>query len=191
MQLFTSMLPSNQRSDTPVQQTRSGRISRPPINPPPRPLLQTLATADQSATAIRTPLEDSAPQVGVTPNYEALYQAMNDGVAGNAGQLGQADGGFWRGGDDPIAASSWIGHTPTPEETLAKWRKRKREVSDTEEDSGSGLEDDTPGRYGVDAGSGLPLPAWPLPPSGPKSRKNMPRDELLARRRARNRVAGE
>jgi hypothetical protein len=34
------------------------------------------------------------------------------------------------------------------------------------------------------------LPPYPWPPSGPNSRKAMPRDEILARRRARNRVAG-
>ena len=35
------------------------------------------------------------------------------------------------------------------------------------------------------------LPAWPLPPSGPGGRRRMPKDELLARRRARNRLSGE
>lgn len=35
------------------------------------------------------------------------------------------------------------------------------------------------------------LPPFPAPPSGPNSRKGMGKDEMLARRRARNRVAGK
>lgn len=35
------------------------------------------------------------------------------------------------------------------------------------------------------------LPIWPLPPTGRGGRKQMPKDEMLARRRARNRLAGE
>jgi hypothetical protein len=40
-------------------------------------------------------------------------------------------------------------------------------------------------------GKGVVLPEWPLPPQGPGSRLAMSAEEIAARRRARNRVAGE
>jgi len=60
-----------------------------------------------------------------------------------------------------------------------------------EEDDLNNAESDTPQPNTLDESQlQNELPPYPLPPSGPNSRKSMPRDELLARRRARNRVAG-
>ncbi len=149
--------------NTPVQQTRSGRISRPPIIAPNHPLLQTLS------------------------GLEIIKASNGDEVMGQ-----EEEGRFW-GPDGEMRADD--GSQTTKSKSMSGSRvhgRKKRRASTTEEED----EDDTFSAgtdnlqpNGVEKGTNG-LPPYPLPPSGPNSRKNMPRDELLARRRARNRVAG-
>ena len=161
-QLLTNMLASY-IPNTPAQQTRSGRISRPPVASLDHPLLQTLVGTDPDQMTTKATRDELAR------NDSAQPWCMNAGVYPEA-------------------------HAPK----LIDGPGSKRSLSVMEEDEGSNLSvgDGTPqsnecGDEGdVDQKRRI-LPPYPLPPSGRNSRKSMPRDELLARRRARNRVAGE
>ena len=162
---------------TPFQQTRSGRISRPPLVPPSYNLLQALASEADS------------------PNFDALLHAVSGnghpGDANSAGHGGiQAQGstephtsqsraGFWHQNDatNGFEVANTLAEV---EQTANAKRGNKRALSS--------VEGDEEGESSLTGASNLP--AWPLPPMGPGGRKNMPKEELLARRRARNRVSG-
>jgi hypothetical protein len=86
------------------------------------------------------------------------------------------------------------GSTPMRKSGTSSKSKGKRSVpvddDDDDDEDEVGQERTSARPEGV--GQDIPgLPEWPLPPKGPRSRKTMPRDEMLARRRARNRVAGK
>ena len=123
---LTSMDQQGGASDTPFQQTRSGRISRPPAQPITDPSLDSLNDASGLGTA-----------------------AMSQ--------------------DDTTSGHTTVVETDFVQEPLAALAAL------------SALPKATPGN----------LPAWPLPPTGPGGRKRMPKEEMLARRRARNKESGE
>ena len=127
---------------TPYQQTRSGRISRPPVAPQ-YSLLQTLAA-----------------QFG-TPNFDSLLKEVSS-TSTNANNA---------------SASPVIG-------------------VDSNESSAQGNGNDygsskDGGNYYDSVDSEGEVPLWPLPPSGPGSRAAMSKEEIQARRKARNRMSGE
>ncbi|KAK4686397.1 hypothetical protein P7C73_g3723, partial [Tremellales sp. Uapishka_1] len=137
---------------TPMQQTRYGRISRPPLAAPNPNFLSDLETTE----AKRPP----APSTSSQQTYEALIQVERnwEDVLGDVG---------------PNWGAQTLAQAVDPRETS---------VSTGTDEEGPRI------AIGKD-GQPVALPAWPLPPSGPNSRKNMPKEEMLARRRARNRVA--
>ncbi|WWD16134.1 hypothetical protein CI109_100559 [Kwoniella shandongensis] len=213
--------------DTPVQQTRSGRISRPPVHPPSNPLQQFMyggggnlfgpnatggigsgitngggvGTSDSQLQAIKEALENVSAQADDTStSYDALMQAVGgDPNSSNSSRFWRnADlqsGSSWSGIDAQTLAQAaeasqrGLGHG-LPLNGKASSSSRKRSASAMESTEDESVESPGGKRYRV-SGDGEGLPAWPLPPTGKGGRKNMPRDELLARRRARNRVAAQ
>nr|XP_019013745.1 uncharacterized protein I206_01817 [Kwoniella pini CBS 10737]OCF52526.1 hypothetical protein I206_01817 [Kwoniella pini CBS 10737] len=240
--LSGSVAPSNITPDTPVQQTRSGRISRPPVYPPvPNPFQQFLhnqsstnhqvtvppiSTDQTQLQAIKDALENvtSANQnthglvdgtsMADAASYDELLQAVNNDSSSSTNSR------FWRNDNllnglpawtgieattlahaaespsDPTTSSAYgqrsLGHgLPNGKSFNAGDRKRSASVLDDtgDESLDSPISKRYNGAGSVDNAEGLP--EWPLPPTGKGGRKNMPREELLARRRARNRVAAQ
>ena len=180
-------------STTTYQQTRSGRISRPPVAPQYN-LLQALSaeidsgtgnfdallkalssgqTPGASTSAVNTagPVADSPSSVRIDPALSSVGvyphpsqpSTPADNMLDNHGQYATPR---------TPGENEWTTHH-THTQTLAD-AAHEQSMSPSGDESIKG-----------------DLPAWPLPPGGPGGRKNMPKDEMLARRRARNRVAGE
>lgn len=150
-------LPPQQNHDTAWQQTRSGRISRPPVQ----------------------------PQYDV---FQMFSSNGNMGMNGNGANLNidpifntapPAQYNFQNGGGD----ASWGAQT-LAEVSHGQGQGQGAEGNDREDENGS-----LSPQHEDSMESGLPM--WPLPPGGKGGRKGMPKDEMLARRRARNRLAGE
>ncbi|WVR05367.1 hypothetical protein IAU60_002381 [Kwoniella sp. DSM 27419] len=202
--------------DTPVQQTRSGRISRPPAHPLSNQLQQLLAgVAGSPAPA---PLPSSASMSGDT-QMQAIKDALENVTVPNDTDVGHYDALMQVVGADPNGASrfwrnadlnpAWggieattlaqaaetsqrpLGHglPPSTDRPVSARDGGKRSVSLM--DSAGEESTDSPDGKRLRGESTEGLPEWPLPPTGKGGRKNMPRDELLARRRARNRVAAQ
>ncbi|KAK8869604.1 hypothetical protein IAR55_000171 [Kwoniella newhampshirensis] len=224
--LSGSAIPSN-TPDTPIQQTRSGRISRPPVHPPPNPFQQLMyggggnlfgsnvagglgggmngsagtgnGTSDSQLQAIKEALENVSAQADDTTNYDALIQAVGGDPSSNSSRFWRnpdlQTGSSWSGVDAQTLAQATeasqrvLGHG-LPSNGKASSSSRKRSASAMESTEDESVESPGGKRYRISA-DGEGLPAWPLPPTGKGGRKNMPRDELLARRRARNRVAAQ
>ncbi|WRT67349.1 uncharacterized protein IL334_004320 [Kwoniella shivajii] len=218
-QLLSGSAIPNNTPDTPIQQTRSGRISRPPVyQPPANPLQQffdqshnqdishnlpptsTSIAGDQTQLqAIKDALENvtASNETADAASYDALLQAVNnDSSSGSR---------FWRNND---LLPNWTGieattlaqaaETIIPQRNLGHGLPNGKPISDGSRKRSASLMEstgdesgDSPGgkRFRGEEGEGLPI--WPLPPTGKGGRKNMPREELLARRRARNRVAAQ
>ncbi|OCF36627.1 hypothetical protein I316_01879 [Kwoniella heveanensis BCC8398] len=209
--LSGSALPT-MNQDTPVQQTRSGRISRPPVYPPVSQLQHLLANSssaipshtapvsgDTQIQAIKDALENvSASNQADSGHYDALMQAVAEDSSSSSR--------FWRNNDLANAAWSGIEASTLAQAAEASQRvlghglpptngdvrggsngKRGASAMDSMDDEST---DDLDGKR-QRIGDGEVLPEWPLPPTGKGGRKNMPREELLARRRARNRVAAQ
>ncbi|WVF71980.1 hypothetical protein IAT40_006791 [Kwoniella sp. CBS 6097] len=197
--------------DTPVQQTRSGRISRPPVYPPVSQLQHLFAnpssipphlapvSGDTQIQAIKDALENvSASNTGDSGNYDALMQAVAED--------NNSSSRFWRNSE--LGNPSWtgleagtlaqaaeasqriLGHgLPPPNGDARSGQNGKRGASGMDSMDEESMDDFDGKRQ--KSGDGEILPEWPLPPTGKGGRKNMPREELLARRRARNRVAAQ
>ena len=179
---------SGTNTHTPFQQTRSGRISRPPVNPPQYSLLQALA-AEADTPNFDSLLEavssgNKAKVSGSEPGVGALGGLGGESAVGPRNGMGmiyktkrdeRAD--LWGlAKDGESGGDSWTAQTLADAQNRAT-SKRHRPLELSTGDEGDGEDEERE------------LPQWPLPPSGPGGRKGMPRDEMLARRRARNRVA--
>nr|ODN95002.1 hypothetical protein L204_04347 [Cryptococcus depauperatus CBS 7855] len=209
--LYTQLLSSgsgnsvgpSQPPATPAQQTRYGRISRPPLHAPATPTHRESdgIQSDSQIQAIKDALENVVREEGDV-TYDSLPHAVSRQHSLSAGGIGDR---FWRNSE--ASSGGW------PAETLAQAQDvSSREafsrvaalganvtMSDAVGERGKGRlirkrdtselsqSDDQAKDQSEEDG----LPAWPLPPHGKGGRKNMPRDELLARRRARNRVAAQ
>ncbi|WVQ98935.1 hypothetical protein IAU59_006067 [Kwoniella sp. CBS 9459] len=211
-QLLSGSAVPSLNHDTPVQQTRSGRISRPPVYPPVSQLQHLFAnassapaphtapvTGDTQIQAIKDALENVSASTQADPSsYDALIQAVAEDP--------NSSSRFWRNND--LANPNWagieagtlaqaaeasqrvLGHgLPPSNGDVRSGNSGKRGVSTL--DSLDGESTDDPDNKRQRTADGEVLPEWPLPPTGKGGRKNMPRDELLARRRARNRVAAQ
>lgn len=202
MSLYTQLLSGSsggQPPATPVQQTRYGRISRPPIHAPGTPgRINEHGGSDSQIQAIKDALENVSQQEG---EGDVSYDSLVGAVVPSG-----AESRFWRPGGEGSGPTSWVGDA----ETLAQAADASHRAAlnraaamganvtgDAGEEQAKGnnrgttemsMSTDEDGRAPDKEGN---LPEWPLPPSGKGGRKNMPRDELLARRRARNRVAGD
>ncbi|OWT41408.1 hypothetical protein AYX14_00419 [Cryptococcus neoformans] len=200
--LYTQLLSGSsggQPPATPVQQTRYGRISRPPLHAPGTPgRMSEQGGSDSQIQAIKDALENVSQQEG---DGDVSYDSLVGAVVSSG-----PEGRFWRPGAEGSSATSWVGDA----ETLAQAADASHRAAlnraaamganvtgDTGEEQAKGnnrgatemsTSTDEDGRVPDKDGN---LPEWPLPPSGKGGRKNMPRDELLARRRARNRVAAQ
>ncbi|ORX33737.1 hypothetical protein BD324DRAFT_638412 [Kockovaella imperatae] len=130
-------------TDTPFQQTRSGRISRPPLQPIPFPFLQHLSGQINGG--------------GISANAGLYAQQYVDGFVPQNG-VPNLDPQFWSQPQMTLSGPSTQPASLSPDPAAGA------EMKDNAHD----------------------LPQWPLPPSGPGGRKKMPKDEMLARRRARN-----
>lgn len=153
------------------QQTRSGRIIRPPAQPPSYGLLQALSAEIESGSG----------------NIDALLKGLSNGSVNNL------NGSSGHNTNDPMidpaltsfnnlnavpstSAAVDLGDGSWDNQTLANAVNQSVREESLTSDGGMELMENE-------------LPAWPLPPGGRGGRKNMPKDEMLARRRARNRVA--
>ncbi|XAO22743.1 hypothetical protein I312_101517 [Cryptococcus bacillisporus CA1280] len=200
--LYTQLLSGStggQPPATPVQQTRYGRISRPPIHAPGTPgRINEHGGSDSQIQAIKDALENVSQQEG---EGDVSYDSLVGAVVPSG-----AESRFWRPGGEGTGPTSWVGDA----ETLAQAADASHRAAlnraaamganvtgDAGEEQAKGnnrgttemsMSTDEDGRVPDKEGN---LPEWPLPPSGKGGRKNMPRDELLARRRARNRVAAQ
>lgn len=173
---------------TPFQQTRSGRISRPPAQPAPQyNLLQSIAAEADSPNfdnVLKTLSEGKHPaqpqsqsQSGGEGYGETLprakrrsrYDLEATGLAPYANVPSQAQ-------NQHAASTQWTG------ETLAGLGQADHG------DRSMSQEYDIAGEM-ADSPDGLPR--WPLPPSGAGGRKAMSKEEITVRRRERNRVAGQ
>ncbi|WWC60891.1 uncharacterized protein I303_103467 [Kwoniella dejecticola CBS 10117] len=238
--LSGSVAPSTITPDTPVQQTRSGRISRPPVYPPPttNPFQQFLNTQSTPNIPVPAPsinndqtqiqaIKDALENVSTVhqnnhllndgtsladaASYDALLQSVNNDPS-------SVNSRFWRNDNLLSGLPGWTGIEAT---TLAQAAasadtssapfgqrslghglpngkplnadERKRSASVLDDTGDESIDSPITKRYKdsepVENVEGLP--EWPLPPTGKGGRKNMPREELLARRRARNRVAAQ
>lgn len=200
--LYTQLLSGSsggQPPATPVQQTRYGRISRPPLHAPGTPgRMSEHGGSDSQIQAIKDALENVSQQEG---DGDVSYDSLVGAVVPSG-----AEGRFWRPGVEGSGATSWVGDAETLAQAAdASHRAVLNRVAamganvtgDAGEEQAKGnnrgvtemsASTDEDGRVPDKDGN---LPEWPLPPSGKGGRKNMPRDELLARRRARNRVAAQ
>ncbi|WWD01155.1 hypothetical protein V866_008094 [Kwoniella sp. B9012] len=237
--LYAQLLSGSNIPDTPAQQTRSGRISRPPQQQPSsssstalqndqQNQLQAIKDALENVSSINDP-NNTASAISDTANYDALFQAVNNNnnnndSSNNSSRFWRNDGLLgglpnWTGleantlaqavaSTDPSSSSSFgqsqrsLGHGLPNGRPISANSNRKRSASVLE---GNGTGDESFESTGagngkrykgddlskLDGENGEHLPEWPLPPTGKGGRKNMPREELLARRRARNRVAAQ
>ncbi|WVQ78561.1 hypothetical protein IAT38_000647 [Cryptococcus sp. DSM 104549] len=231
--LFAGSVPQQPIQPAVQQQTRYGRVSRPPIYAPPTPgrPLPDGEPQDVQIQAIKDALQNVSGQDGEHDqnavqgdvDYSAIMDAAGLPSTGAGGTLangdpmrfwkttgsGQPSGsggnpGYWMGDAETLAqaadASQAQAQGQQPAEyddmfnprseaarnRLVKRRKRAaEEVEESEDDGGRS------GSAPQQESTGHELPAWPLPPTGKGGRKNMPKEELLARRRARNRVAAQ
>jgi hypothetical protein len=171
---------------TPFQQTRSGRISRPPAQPIPQynllqsvaaeadspnfdNVLKTLSEGKHSAQPQRP--SNGADYVDTLPRQKrrSRYDLEATGLAPYATATSQGHG-------QHDANAQWTGETLAG---LGQASQGDRSLSQEYELSGE-IADSPDG-----------LPRWPLPPSGAGGRKAMSKEEITVRRRERNRVAGE
>lgn len=204
--LYTQLLSSNMpqpamSAPTPFQQTRSGRISRPPTQPS-YDFLQAL-TAD-----------------GDSGNFESLL-----GILVGSGNTSNTNGTSMSGGNGSIQAMSGMNtagtgfgtlnnmggsQTNTPSHVNTNPNTGSTNTASHAMSSGNNWTAqtlaDAAGQHTVqfdlpsvvedrshnsgNSTTALKLPEWPLPPQGPGSRLAMSAEEIAARRRARNRAAG-
>jgi hypothetical protein len=171
------------------QQTRSGRISRPPLGINQGMLAALGIFGSGSGSERREPIisgvNGSRKRLGKDGAGSSAFTAMNrtpsttaidatitprtDTNRSHPHQLGDTGGTSPRTTDLSANNSS---------------KGRKRGVSILEADSEGG-DQGTKNTYPK-------LPMWPMPaPVGTLSRVAMPKEEMLARRRARNKIAGE
>lgn len=206
-QLLSNMLPADYVPNTPVQQTRSGRISRPPINSSTLPPLQGLKgvlgptdtgrmeseASELSIQAIKAALENAHGSTidefpGNMNTYDSLHDALLPAELEGRGER------FWEShGDLMEQDNGWQAHTllqaeAGPSKDPKGRKKRGRQDEGTSDDGTSPRQN---GRAGTGGSVEGHLPRWPLPPTGKNGRRLMPREEMMARRRARNRVAGK
>ncbi|ODN83298.1 hypothetical protein L202_01467 [Cryptococcus amylolentus CBS 6039] len=184
-QLFAGGAPTAQSAPgppTPAQVTRYGRISRPSGLPPTPGRSSSAAAAGGSSetggndTQLQL-IKDALENVQGAGSEGQASDTQYEGLANLAS--GQAEGRFWKTGENSAASAAWDG-AETLQAALKDsdgQNKRPRVRSGPSEDKEEGNEPE--------------LPQWPLPPTGKGGRKAMPRDELLARRRARNKVAAQ
>ncbi|WVQ71810.1 hypothetical protein IAR50_001352 [Cryptococcus sp. DSM 104548] len=167
---------------TPAQVTRYGRISRPSAHPstPGRSVSAAVAGGSSEAGGNDTQLQlikDALENVQGAGSEGQATDAQYESLANLAS--GQAEGRFWKSGESSATGAAWDGA-----ETLQAALKDTGGSNKRSRGRKSLSEDKEP--------AGDPeLPQWPLPPTGKGGRKAMPRDELLARRRARNKVAAQ
>ena len=172
-------------TQTSYQQTRSGRISRPPAQPSYN-LLQALSAEIDSGSG----------------NFDALLKGLSSSNGNNAMNNGINHGinhvNFNHGEPviDPALTSTPFNQMENqPSLDGTDLFGINNQWNDNALNSTTGMGDEireeslTPD-MSLELMEGE-LPAWPLPPGGRGGRKNMPKDEMLARRRARNRVAGK
>nr|XP_019042461.1 hypothetical protein I302_09068 [Kwoniella bestiolae CBS 10118]OCF21391.1 hypothetical protein I302_09068 [Kwoniella bestiolae CBS 10118] len=229
--LYTQLLSGSNIPDTPAQQTRSGRISRPPVHPPPINPFQHLINQNQNQPqphqqpavvqndqqnqlqAIKDALENvssindthTANPGAEAASYDALFQAVsnNNDSSSNASRFWRNDGLLgglpnWTGLEaNTLAQAAAASVTTDPKRSASVLDDNGTNTGDESfESNGHGTskryKGDDLSKLGEGEGeNGEGLPQWPLPPTGKGGRKNMPREELLARRRARNRVAAQ
>lgn len=165
---FTSSQQQPLSAPTPFQQTRSGRISRPPAQPLPQyNLLQSVAAEADSPNfdyVLKTLSQAKEPvhvqeAVAAKPKRKSRYDLEATGLAAFA---------------NPPATQHETNGRHWSDQTLAGMGGEQYPISEDEA-----------------ANSPDGLPRWPLPPSGAGGRKAMTREEISVRRRERNRVAGE
>ncbi|OCF71626.1 hypothetical protein I204_07685 [Kwoniella mangroviensis CBS 8886] len=209
--LYAQLLSGSNIPDTPAQQTRSGRISRPPQQQPSSSSSTTIQNDQQNQLqAIKDALENvssindpnqSASTIADSANYDALFQAVNNN---NTNDSSTNSSRFWRNDGLLSGLPNWTGlEANTLAQAVASTDPSSSSSASVLEGNGTG--DDSFESVGAGSGkrykgddlskldgeNGEHLPEWPLPPTGKGGRKNMPREELLARRRARNRVAAQ
>ncbi|OCF55877.1 hypothetical protein L486_06633 [Kwoniella mangroviensis CBS 10435] len=209
--LYAQLLSGSNIPDTPAQQTRSGRISRPPQQQPSSSSSTTIQNDQQNQLqAIKDALENvssindpnqSASTITDSANYDALFQAVNNN---NTNDSSSNSSRFWRNDGLLSGLPNWTGlEANTLAQAVASTDPSSSSSASVLEGNGTG--DDSFESVGAGSGkrykgddlskldgeNGEHLPEWPLPPTGKGGRKNMPREELLARRRARNRVAAQ
>ena len=189
---------------TPFQQTRSGRISRPPTQPS-YDFLQAL-TADGDSSTFESLLGMLSGTGSVMGSGSAT---MNTGHSGGQAQdpMNAGYGTLNTLGNShsntPIdlngninatnmAANAMSGTSNWTAQTLADAAGQHSvqfDLSPMTEDEGNHGSNRNSSGTGVN-GRTVKLPEWPLPPQGPGSRLAMSAEEIAARRRARNRVSG-
>ena len=140
--------------DTPYQQTRSGRISRPPAQPI-QPFFPPLFGMGDSAE------NGDLHEMMANGAFQNLHFAQNQ-VNGYA-NAGNIDGGL---------ESAWQNSVGGDVQGITPMSHSAEDVEHEAEEEDDGL------------------PEWPLPPQGRGGRKRMPKEEMLARRRARNKESG-
>jgi len=199
-QLLSSSMPPQQllNASTPFQQTRSGRISRPPTQPS-YDFLQALTTEGDSAT-----FEGLLGLLAGTSNNLDPNASSTNGTSSGVQDLNGMNGNTMGYGSLNALGS----HTNTPTHTENRTSTNgSASLNAGSLAGGSGwtaqtLADAT-GQHSVHFalpmtdsdggrinGKAVKLPEWPLPPQGPGSRLAMSAEEIAARRRVRNKAAG-
>lgn len=197
--LLNAMSAQNfQPQSTPVQVTRSGRQSRPPVQAPSQRLLAAL----QGVPAM-LPILSAMETTGLIQANGPAHQQTNQGPSGVPGgamgalaaaltalqpqlqlqpQASGKDSAFTR--ETPLA--SWRTNTPRNHVGGTPLVPNPSEAAKKRTDD-AGLAPD-PKRARIDDPD---LPEWPQPPTGKGSRKLLSKEEVMARRKERNKKSGE
>jgi hypothetical protein len=133
---------------------------------------QTMLPIQSGQAPLANGMDAGLTGVGAAYGGHAIVDAFNGGPSG------LLDVDITGNGAD--AAGRTLEHPGDSSSSSTRRKRRKRNTAQTQTQDGTGSSP-------VGAAATLPdLPAWPMPPRGKGSRLAMSRDEILDRRKARN-----